>query len=510
MANPLGPINYGKPRFFFEKKEISNVNFTTDANVAVTLMTKNSLLLINEGPGILEVSFNGIDVHGELNLNIGTGSLVINDPGIVKIWFRLKLGSSAVVSVQNDALVSPLNNSSSTSNTNNNAAIDAFGRLRVSNPAGLFDSKQLYDNQPLFWDTLFVGTGFDAHSSDRASTTLSVLAPNDRVVRQSKLRAPYQPGKSLLIFTTFVMGAGVEDVVKKVGFFDDDNGVFFQNNGTINSFVVRSSVTGSPVENTIDQADWNIDKLDGTGNSGITLDVTKAQILIIDIEWLGVGSVRFGFVIDGVIYYAHSFNHANIIDSVFMSTPNLPIRYEIDSDSSTPSSLEQICASISSEGGYENKGASHSASRGISPLVNINDDHLYPLISLRVKSAYIGTQIRPQFLDLLCTSSNANFYWELIINPTVAGTDAVSWQPVADSAVEYDITRNLTNFVSGGYVLASGYGAQKVATIGTIINGNFILGSDINNVSDQLVLAVQKIGMGTDDFIASITWSEFI
>ncbi len=510
MVNPLGPRTLGRDRFFYEKKTITATTFNESADFALTLISKNSILLINEGPGILEYSFNGTTTHGELNGNIGTNAVVVHDPSIVKIWFKLKLGDSAAVSVQNDTTIATTSVSGGGSGTNANSAIDAFGRLRVSNPTGLFDGKQIYDNQPLIWDTLLVGTGTDAHNPDRASTVLSVLALGDRVVRQSKLRAPYQPGKSLLIFTTFVMGYGVEDVVKKVGFFDDNNGVFFQNNGTVNSFVVRSSVTGVAIDNPVNQEDWNIDKLDGTGNSGITLDITKAQILIIDIEWLGVGSVRFGFVIDGVIYYAHSFNHANVLDSVYMSTPNLPVRYEIDSSSATPASLEQICASVSSEGGYENKGASHAASRGITPRTNINDDHLYPLISLRVKSAYIGTQIRPQFLDLLCTSSNANFYWELIINPTVAGTDAAVWQSVADSAVEYDITRDLTNFVTGGYVLASGYGAQKVATIGTIINGNFILGSDINNVSDQLVLAVQKIGMGTDDFIASITWSEFV
>ena len=513
MVNPLGPRTLGRDRFFYEKKTITATIFNDSADFALTLISKNSILLINEGPGVLEYSFNGTVTHGELNTSIGTNSVVVNDPSIVKIWFKLKSGTNAVVSVQNDTTIVPLiintNNSNSNTNSNNDPAIDAFGRLRVSNPVGLFDSKQLYDNQPLVWDTLTVGTGLATHDSNRASSTLSVSAVNDKVIRQTKPRSPYQPGKSLLIFTTFVMGEGVDDVVKRVGFFDDNNGIFFQNNGNVNSLVVRSNVTGTPVDNEILQSNWNIDKLDGTGNSKLTLDITKAQILIIDIEWLGVGSVRCGFIIDGVTYYIHSFNHANIINSVYMSTPNLPIRYEITSSSTTVSSLEQICSSVSSEGGYENKGFSHSASRGISPFVDINDDHLYPLISLRVKSGYIGTQIRPEFLDLLCTSSNANFYWQLIINPTVAGMDAASWQSISNSAIEYDISRGLSNFVTGGYVLASGYGAQKVATIGTVVNGNFILGSKINGISDQLVLAVQKIGNGTDDFIASITWSEF-
>jgi hypothetical protein len=513
MTNPLGPRTLGRDRFFFERKEITSTTFNESADFALTLISKNSVLLINEGPGIIEYSFNGTTVHGELNSSIGTNAVSVNDPSIVKIWFKIKYGISASVTVQNDTTILHLNTSdTSSSNLYSNATIDAFGRSRVSSPVGLFDSKQLYDNQPLVWDTELTGGGDSVHSSDRASSTLSVFNTGDKVIRQSRIRTPYQPGKSLLIFSTFVMGESEDGVSKKVGYFDENNGIFFQNNGTVNSMVVRSSVSGTPQDDEATQDNWNIDKLDGTGLSGISLDTTKAQIFIVDVEWLGVGSVRCGFVINGIIYYVHKFDHANIIDSVYMSTPNLPIRYEIEniSGTATERTLEQICSSISSEGGYENKGFSHAASRGISALANVNDDHLYPLISLRVKSGYIGTQIQPEFLDLLCTSSNANFYWELIINPSVNGADAASWQPVTNSAIEYDISRTLTNFVTGGYVLASGYGAQKVATIGTIINGNFILGSNIAGASDQLVLAVQKIGMGTDDFITSITWSEFI
>lgn len=514
MQNPLGPRTLGKDRFFFQRKEITSNVFNDSADVALSLITKNSVLLINEGPGIVQYSFNGTTVHGELNNTIGTNAVSVNNPSIVKIWFKIKSGTNASITIQNDTFIQTLNKLVSNANNpdpNSNPAVDAFGRSRVSSPASLFDSKQLYDNQPLVWNTQLNGTGSSSHDSDRASSTLSVSAIGDKVIRQSKVRTPYQPGKSLLIFSTFVMGDSEAGVSKKVGYFDANNGIFFQNNGDVNSLVIRSSVTGSAQENEITQDNWNIDKFDGTGISGINLDITKAQIFIVDIEWLGVGSVRCGFVINGIVYYVHKFNHANVIDSVYMSTPNLPIRYEIEniSGTATEHTLEQICSSVSSEGGYENKGFSHSASRGITPLTSVDDDHLYPIISLRVKSTHIGAQIRPEFLDLLCTSSNANFYWELIINPTVAGTDAASWQSITNSAIEYDITRNLTNFVTGGYVLASGYGAQKVATIGTIINGNFILGSTIAEVSDQLVLAVQKIGNGMDDFIASITWSEF-
>jgi hypothetical protein len=114
-----------------------------------------------------------------------------------------------------------------------------------------------------------------------------------------------------------------------VGYYDDSNGLFVELQDSTINFVLRSTKTGVVTEDRISQSNWNIDPLNGSGPSGITLDITKAQILFIDFEWLGVGTVRVGFVIDGKIYYANYFNHANIIDSTYMKTATLPISYEI-------------------------------------------------------------------------------------------------------------------------------------------------------------------------------------
>lgn len=620
----LSPITLGKDNFFFEKKQISSASFGSSADIAVTLKSKNSLLIVNQGPGVIEVSFNGNTVHAELNLDIGTGSIAINDPSIVKIWFRLKSGAPSVVLVQNDAvphgntvsltvgsiggtssnfndffpavgtavgfndgtdmqgarvydtdtgagteytlgsvlrasdnggsvetgteahpLVTSLRTSDKgttaagnvtsedvdanvqalhvyvkgTSNGNSNplmldgySIMDAFGRLRFSQPVTLFDSKQIYNGVPGLWDDYTINGASITYQTNRASSLLQVSSTiGSRAIRQSKIRTTYQPGKSLLIMETFVMGGQVSGISKKAGYFDDNNGVFFENTGSVNRLVIRSYVNGSANETYANQNTWNIDTFDGLGQSGIDLDLTKAQIFVTDIEWLGVGSVRCGFVIGGSIYYVHKFDHANVIDSVYMSTPNLPARFEIENISSgVGSTLEEICVSISSEAGFENKGFSHVADRGISPLLNVNNAQLYPLVSVRIKSSGIGTQIQPQFIDIFCTSSNANFYWQLIINPTIAGVDGASWTSINNSNAEYDVSRGLTNYVTGGYVLASGYAAQKVATLGTVVNGNFLLGSNIDGSTDEIVLAVQKFGGGSDNFVGAITWTEFI
>ena len=214
---------------------------------------------------------------------------------------------------------------------------DAFGRLRVAEPQTLFDSKQLFDNQPLFWDDQQVsGSGTTStHDPNTASTVMAVGATTaGNRVRQTFMRFNYQPGKSHLIFMTGTLGSsgGGTGITRLAGYGDDENGVFFvDKEGTIN-VRKRSYKTGSVVDTDVPQASWNIDTLDGNGVSGITLDATKSQILVFDMEWLGVGRVRCGIVVDGKVYYCHEFLHSNVEEGVYISTPNLPLRYEIDND----------------------------------------------------------------------------------------------------------------------------------------------------------------------------------
>jgi len=216
------------------------------------------------------------------------------------------------------------------------AACDAFGRLRTSDPYTLFDSKQLFDNLPLFWnDIAFSGSGTasDYHAL-RASSIIGVSNTTAGVrVRQTKRRFNYQPGKSLAIVITFVLGTKQNGITRRVGYFDENNGIFLEISNDQVYIVRRSQSTGTVVDTKVNQRNWD-DPLDGNGDSGITIDFEKVQILFIDLEWLGVGRVRCGVVVDGVMSYFHSFKAANVLTSVYMSTPNLPIRYELTNNGS--------------------------------------------------------------------------------------------------------------------------------------------------------------------------------
>jgi hypothetical protein len=447
-------------------------------------------------------------------INIPAAVTSSGDVGILRQASSRDLVVTGSVGVYQETDPWNINGSITVAGYTDSPSIDAFARLRVSNPVTLFENKQVYDDQPLLWANQTANGGAIIYNSDRASSTLSINGTNgSSAIRQSKQRINYQPGKSLLLLNTFVLGLGANNVRKRAGLFNENNGIYLQQNNSVLSFVVRSFVGGFVSENVVNQSSWNLDRLDGTGPSGVTLDITKAQILLMDIEWLGVGRIRIGFIINGIFIYAHEFNHANIIDSVYMSSPNLPVRYEITNTAAgDPAQLEEICSTAISEGGNTILGILRSANRGTTGISVTTGNGLVPLISIRLKSAYVGATLIP--VDFSIISAAATTYiWKLIVNPTVAGTDLSSWVPLSNSAAEYNVTRTAANALSGGTIIKSGYIVGQGNTVGAADAGDLrsllVLSADIAGIQDELVLAIQRIGPGGGvDFFGSISWRE--
>ena len=334
---------------------------------------------------------------------------------------------------------------------------DAFGRLRFSTPLTLFDSSHRYRDNGL-WDTDTATGGTAAFNANEGLVELSVTTTSgSRVYRETNKVFSYQPGKSLLVLSTFVLAPAKTNLRQRVGYFGTQNGLYIELDGNTLSFVERSAVTGSITETRVNQANWNIDKLDGTGPSGFTLDITKAQILWMDIEWLGLGTVRMGFVIDGKFIHCHSFNHANLITSTYITTASLPLRYEIENTgtTSTASTLKQVCSTVISEGGYELRGAQLAVSVPVtSPVSLATAGTYYPLMSVRLKTTpnRLDAIVILTAFSVLGTSSNTIYNWQVISGGTTSGGTWVS--AGTDSAVEYKIDGG---GITGGRILASGY-----------------------------------------------------
>jgi len=369
--------------------------------------------------------------------------------------------------------------------------VDAFGRIRVSQPYTLFDSQNRYtvDEQ---YDTALTGTGTTAYQVNQSAVDMTVTAGGvGSVVRQTFRSFPYQPGKGLLLLATFCMDGSMSlNLTQRVGYFNEQNGVFFQRIDGTNSFVLRSYVTGTVSDaRSIPQSSWNGDKLDGSGASGYTLDSAKSQILWMDFEWLGVGSVRCGFIIDGQYIVCHTFTNANEITATYMTTAILPIRYEITSTSAVAATLKQICSSVTSEGGYNAQSANYTASR--STKRSTFSTTFIPLVSIRLATGRSGAVVLVTNAQAFPTVTQ-NYEVVILKNATLTGA---SWATTVSTNVQFDQTATA---LTGGVVVDQEYVSstsqnKSAARVDVGYNWDLQLGSSIAGVSDVYTLAIRTL-----------------
>jgi hypothetical protein len=390
-------------------------------------------------------------------------------------------------------------------------SLDAFARLRVSNPYTIFDSKQLNDKAPLFWDEVVSGVGAaSTHSTTNAETVLSVTNNAEYVIRQTKMRFNYQPGKSQLLILTGLMSTSA-NVVKRLGYFNssivapyntDYDGIYFENDGTDVSINTAKNGTIDKIT----QANWNVDKMDGNGPSRKTVDWSKCQIFFMDFEWLGVGRVRFGLFIDGVPYYVHADNHANFVTSVYMSSPNHSLRYEIRSTGGS-GSLNHICSTVQSEGGLDQNGLIFNASHSnTTSITTASDTNIYALVGIRLKSTHLQSSIIPKNISI-AVSSASDFRWSLRLNPTVGGTFTYA-DVNTNSSAQFATGSTSTNTVTGGTELHAGFVSTKMDFISLYIDNALRIGSTIAGVQDTMVLCASRITGTTETFRGSIIFRD--
>ena len=394
-----------------------------------------------------------------------------------------------------------------------NFRIDMFGRTKVSDPFTLFDSQHRYKDSGDFSDETS-GTATVSHLPNESTALLSIgTASGDKITRESRRVFPYQPGKSLQVMQTFVFSAPKAGLRQRAGYFSRQNGVYLEQDGLDAYIVIRSFVTGQVVNNRIPQSQWNVDRLDGTGPTDLVLDLTKAQIFITEYEWLGAGSIRVGFMIDGVFVTAHQFNHSNHISTVYITTATLPVRYEIENTANTASAsaMRQICVSVLSNGGYQRLTEDWTAAR--TSTVNISTD-FYPIVAIRLASGRTDAVIVPTGISVLPVAQG-NYQYALIKNPTAVTEGTWINHTPSTGNVDYNISATA---MTGGTVVLEGLISSSNQGAGAVNLGNtdivrFDLQLGRTNadtpVSDVMVLAVKSLG-ATQSCIGSLSWNDLV
>lgn len=392
---------------------------------------------------------------------------------------------------------------------------DAFGRLRVSNPFTLFDSQHRYQINDK-WNYVTSGGASTVYDTNGSLVNLNTnLASGSQVVAETKRVMSYQPGKSLLIYSTFTMSSAQESLRQRIGYFGEQNGIYFEVDGSSVNFVKRSYISGSVVETKATRnggSDWNIDNLDGNGPSGYNLsNYSSSLILYIEIEWLGVGDVRVGFVLNGAYVPCHAFKHTPVggspISGTYMTTACLPLRAEITNKGPITNSgnLKQICNSVISEGGYEGFSRRYNVSLGTNPKNLANADQLYPIISLRLASGRLDSIVVPSNLNAIVTS-NQDIQYRFLLNATLSGT---SWTTHYNGNVQYDTSATSLTSGSGTDIIGGYVNKQGGLDIASINEFNFQIGRLLNGTSETLTVAFAPTSANTK-VLADLAWFEIV
>lgn len=394
-------------------------------------------------------------------------------------------------------------------------AVDAFGRARMSTPLTLFDSSHRYKDNGLWATSNTAGTTY-THNANAGIVSLTLpITANAEIIRETTKVFSYQPGKSLQSLNTFVFNEAKTGLRQRVGYYGEQNGIYLELDGTNLYFVERSYSTGTLQETRVAQADWNVDTLLGNVDSSpsqITLDISKAQIMFVDVEWLGLGTVRCGFVIDGKLIHCHSFHHANRITSTYMTTASLPLRYEIKNTTTTANSstLKQVCSTVISEGGYELRGDQWSVGTPVqTPKSLATAGTYYPIVSIQLKATNLDAIVIMTALSLLGINSNpCSVAWRVIRGGTLSSP---SWNPASgNSSVEYDTSATA---ISGGQILGSGYVGitnQSSQTIDVLKEALFKFQLQRNGLTGtpEPITIAMSASVNTVSALASMDWEE--
>lgn len=386
---------------------------------------------------------------------------------------------------------------------------DLFGRLKVSNPYTLFDSTHRYSSDGDF-DDIILGAGSTVGIITAQSTSTIGIGTTAgcSFIRESKRVFSYQPGKALQVLQTFVFNSPKQNLTQRVGYASSENGIMLELKNFDINIIKRTSISDVTTVITVPQSEWNVDKLDGNGPSGYELDITKAQILFSEYEWLGVGSVRVGFAIDGKFIIVHQFNHSNRIDSVYMTSATLPIRYEIFNTGVTTSSstMKQICVSVQSNGGYE-KVVARDVARRTNSITGISSStNFTPIVSIRLTPGREDAVILPKAFSFLADSSGGGSVVEiaLIKNGQIS---AVNWTSTTSPNTQQNT--DAVGIVTGGTIVLNDYvsAANKVTNpinVEAVYNWDLQLGRTQSKVSDIYTLAARVVDGASTNFIGSL------
>jgi len=486
-----------------------------NADIAVQLdsATGDNVAIKSLAGNELKIETNGsINVNAGTNLN--TSALALENGGhLASVDTKTPVQGQALMTTSTPVVIAS-NQSNIPIYIGDSPSRDSFGRLRVSEPTGIFDSQFTYDLQPLLYEQIVLNTGATiSHDSVNRNALISFAATptGGKSIMQSFQYHRYQPGKSQKIEISFNFISQIANCLKFVGYSDGINGVEFQNNGTTNQIVIYSGSTNG--NQLVTQANWNLDKLDGTGSSGFLLDITKAHILIIDMQALYTGRVRVGFDCNGAIVYCHQFIHSNSTIHPYIQNASLPIRAGMTNTGTVTTTMKFTCCTVISEGGTDKTiGFEHTIDTP-TPITIANGAKTH-ILSFRPKQLFNGIINRASIVTVeinILNSGTNHIYWELVLGQAITGNTTFTDVNTTYSSTEYNILGTISGSpsveIDSGYAIATN---QIKGSDSMILTHRYPITLDaagLARLNGTLSIVATGLG-GTSTVYAVIKWIE--
>jgi hypothetical protein len=421
-------------------------------------------------------------------------------------------------------LVSWINGSNPASNPATTSGTDSFGRTKVSTTVNLFNAQFTYDAQPLLFTNLTVGAGAVSYTANYSSVTIATsTGATDSAIFQSKEYMPYRPDCDLFVTIGAILRTTATQPhnTARIGYYDDVNsknvsadiggsGVFFQYNGdgTIDA-VLRQYYTGTQVDTAIAQSSWNIDKLDGTGASGITINLTDTQIYCFDLE-MNAGRIRLGFDISGQVYWCHQFLTANVLNNPTLFSYSLPIRAEMfNSATAVADSIQVFSCSVDLDGSINTVPVNPfnyvMYSNITCPVPLISSGQHRPLLSISLQETLCRASIWPKSIEI-DNETGVICLWRLMLNPTGL---TPTWANVGgNSFAQYSTNDDTVTIGDNTTVLASGFVSNYITQDVSTLFDSFGVHADITGgIPDILTLSIEFV-RGACKARGLISWQE--
>lgn len=411
-------------------------------------------------------------------------------------------GTETTLSAINNKLTAPL---IVKANFANDYTTTSIGALRVATTQNVFESLFSFDKQPLIWDEVITGAATSTFNANTNSIDLTLpVISGAEVIRQTFRRIRYNPSRTVQILTAGNLGLPKANVRKRIGQFDTLDGVFFEHDGLTVNVVVRSSTSGAPVDTKIPQASWNIDKFDGTGVSGVTVDFSKHQLFYTQYAFQGFGDICFGFYHDGGVKFCHRVRVSNVLTVPFMRTAHLPCRVEMTNIGTAASitSMSYNSMTVKNEGeDADQEGQVRSYSGA--PLKTVGTT-VTPVLSVRLDPARLRA-IADIIAGNIFVQTVDEVIWSIWVNPTLTGSTFA----VTASYTDVDIAATA---MTGGTELVSGILSQNTSS-GSVSQEflkllNSLLGVSINNTPSIITLGARS-RIGSADVLATLVWREY-